>query len=192
LSPVWGTRIEDEKADESECSDELTDGDVVSSDEPVPIEMMDADGDAASEEEDVVSMDEMVELELVEDSRSEWASVYLTVLISSSKGVRKDTFFSAGNSGRAGAILRGIKSRAGLFVRMETRLCGCLYGIRMVADSFEEADVRADESVEAELGVEQLGGFEFKDLEKELSIESPRRGFCGRLSEAGAAALGAS
>lgn len=169
--------------------EELREGeDAVSSDE-LPSEMMDADGDSESPEE-TVSMDERVEVDETDDSRSECASVYRTVLISSSKGVRNDTFFSAGNSGRAGAILRGIKSRAGLFVRMETRLWGCLYGMRMVADSFDEADVRADESVEAELGVEQLGGFELKDLQKELSIERPRRGFCGRLlSEAGAAAL---
>jgi hypothetical protein len=63
--------------------------------------------------------------------------------------------------------------------------------MRMVADSFEEADVSADDSVEAEVGVEQLGGLEFDVFEKELSIESPRRGFWGR-SEPGAAELGAS
>lgn len=70
-----------------------------------------------------------------EDWRSECARVYLTVVISSSSGVRKDTRFSAGNMGRAGVvILRGSVERAGLFVRMEARLWGCLYGIELEAD----------------------------------------------------------
>jgi hypothetical protein len=60
-----------------------------------------------------------------------------------------------------------------------------------VADSFDEADVSADERVEAELGVEQVEGSKLDVLEKELSIERPRRGFWGR-SGAGAAELGAS
>jgi hypothetical protein len=60
-----------------------------------------------------------------EASRSECAKVYLTVVISSSSGVRKDTRFSAGNMGRAAAILRGTAA-AGRLVSMETRLCGCL------------------------------------------------------------------
>jgi hypothetical protein len=70
--------------------------------------------------------DEMVDRVEVEDSRSEWAIVYLVVVISSSSGVRKQTCFSAGNIGRVEAILRGIIERAGLFVRMEVRLWGCL------------------------------------------------------------------
>jgi hypothetical protein len=61
-----------------------------------------------------------------EASRSEWARVYLTVVISSSSGVRKDTRFSAGNMGREAAILRGIIDRAGLFASIDVRLCGCL------------------------------------------------------------------
>ena len=122
----------------------------------------------------VVAIDVSVELE---EARSECASVYLTVLISSSSGVRNETRFSAGNMGRAGAILRGIIDLAGLLARIEARLCGCLYGIEMVADSLE-ADVRVEESVDAELGVEALFAFE-----KLLSIES--RGFEGR-SRAGA------
>lgn len=89
---------------------------------------MASDSEAAKESElvDATSMDERVALELVEDSRSEWAMVYLVVLISSSSGVRKDTLFSAGNSGRAGAIFRGISCRAGLLLRIEARLWGCL------------------------------------------------------------------
>ena len=61
-----------------------------------------------------------------EASRSEWASVYLTVVMSSSSGVRKDTRFSAGNMGREAAILRSIIDRAGLFASIEARLWGCL------------------------------------------------------------------
>jgi hypothetical protein len=76
-----------------------------------------------SEEDVLEASEERVE---TEESRSECASVYLTVVISSSSGVRKDTRFSAGNMGREVAILRGIIDRAGLLARMETRLCGCL------------------------------------------------------------------
>jgi hypothetical protein len=61
-----------------------------------------------------------------EASRSECARVYLTVVISSSNGVRKDTRFSAGNMGRDAAILRGITEFDVLLVSIETRLCGCL------------------------------------------------------------------
>lgn len=61
-----------------------------------------------------------------EASRSECASVYLTVVISSSSGVRKETRFAAGNMGRELAILRGIIERAGLLASTETRLWGCL------------------------------------------------------------------
>jgi hypothetical protein len=66
------------------------------------------------------AMDVMVE---TEDSRSEWASVYRVVVISSSSGVLKDTRFSAGNMGRDDAILRGT---IWLLDRMETTLWGCL------------------------------------------------------------------
>ena len=64
----------------------------------------------------------MVELELKDDSRSECAMVYLVVVISSSSGVRKETLFSAGNSGRVAVILRGSKCRAGLLLSIELRL----------------------------------------------------------------------
>jgi hypothetical protein len=78
----------------------------------------------ALESDDVVdARDDRVETDA---SISEWASVYLTVVISSSSGVRKETRFSAGNMGREAAILRGIIDRAGLLARTETRLCGCL------------------------------------------------------------------
>ena len=73
---------------------------------------------------DVVDVrEERVELD---ESRSEWARVYLMVVISSSSGVRKETRFSAGNMGRFEAILRGIIERAGLLERIEARLWGCL------------------------------------------------------------------
>lgn len=57
-----------------------------------------------------------------EDSRSECAMVYLMFVISSSNGVRKETRFSAGNSGRAGAILRGASDWTRLLERIDLRL----------------------------------------------------------------------
>ena len=112
-----------------------------------------ASGSAEVESVDVDSRDVNVELE---DSRSELAQVYLTVLISSSSGVRKDTRFSAGNMGLE-VILRGTIR---LLERMELRLWGCLYGIVLLANSLE-ADVSVDEErVEAESGVHMLAGFE--------------------------------
>lgn len=102
---------------------------------------------------DVDSRDVKVELD---DSRSELAQVYLTVLISSSSGVRKDTRFSAGNMGRE-VILRGTIR---LLARMELRLWGCLYGIMQLADSLE-ADVSVEEErVEAESGSQMVVGVE--------------------------------
>lgn len=79
--------------------------------------------DASEAVDELVDMVEMVD---TDDSRSEWAMVYFVVVISSSSGVRKQTCFSAGNMGRLAAILRGIIERAGLFARIEVRLCGCL------------------------------------------------------------------
>lgn len=79
-------------------------------------------GGASDSSEDEVASDDMVE---TEDSRSEWRRVNLTVWISSSSGVRNDTFFSAGNSGLGLAIFRE-SSGAGPLERMERRLCGCL------------------------------------------------------------------
>ncbi len=108
-------------------------------------------------------MEDMVE---TDDSRSEWARVYLTVVISSSSGVRKDTRFVAGNMGREGAILRGESNLAGLLVRMDVKWWGCLYGMEMVADSLD-AEVSVEDRVDAESGV--LAQFA---LEKLLSMES--------------------
>jgi hypothetical protein len=84
---------------------------------------MDGKGSEFSESGDDVASEEMVE---EEELRSECARVYLTFLISSSSGVRNDTFFSAGNSGRAVVILRGSDDWAGLLRRIEVRLWGCL------------------------------------------------------------------
>lgn len=102
---------------------------------------------------DVDSSDVRVELD---DSRSELAQVYLTVLISSSNGVRKETRFSAGNMGLE-VILRGTIR---LLERIELRLWGCLYGIvLMLPEDSLEADVRVEEDrVEAESGVHMLAG----------------------------------
>lgn len=102
---------------------------------------------------DVDSSDVKVELD---DSRSELAQVYLTVLISSSNGVRKETRFSAGNMGLE-VILRGTIR---LLERIELRLWGCLYGIvLMLPEDSLEADVRVEEDrVEAESGVHMLAG----------------------------------
>lgn len=129
----------------------------------------------AEEFESDDSVEARVERVETEDSRSECAMMYLTLVISSSNGVRKDTRFSAGNMGLEEAILRGIIDLAGLLASIDVRLCGCLYGIDIVADSWEEA-VSADESVDAELGVvEVLVAFGML-----LSIES--LGFVGRSS----------
>lgn len=111
--------------------------------------------DMAEEFESDDSVEASVESVDVEDSRSECAMVYFVVLISSSSGVRKDTRFSAGNMGLEEVILRGMIDLAGLLASIETRLCGCLYGIDIVAESCE-ADVSADDRVEAELGVVAL------------------------------------
>jgi hypothetical protein len=78
---------------------------------------------AALESESVEASVERVDTDA---SRSECARVYLTVVISSSSGVRKDTRFSGGNMGRDAAILRGIIECTGLLASIETRLCGCL------------------------------------------------------------------
>lgn len=79
------------------------------------------------------------------DSISECARVYLVFLISSTRGVRKETFFSAGNRGRPD-ILRESTLRIGLFANIECKLCDIEYG--MVAEFVVEA-----EDTELELGV---------------------------------------
>jgi len=93
------------------------------------------EGCAAEEFDSNDSVEASVDRVEVEDSRSECAMVYFTVVISSSSGIRNETRFSAGNMGLEEAILRGIIDLAGLLASIEARLCGCLYGIDMVADS---------------------------------------------------------
>ena len=80
------------------------------------------DADAFESVVAVDATDETVDKVEMDDSRSEWANVYVVVVISSSSGVRKQTCFSAGNMGRLEDMLRGIIERAGLFARMEVRL----------------------------------------------------------------------
>lgn len=82
--------------------------------------------------ETVEAMEDRVELD---EAKSEWASVYRTVVISSSRGLLKETRFSAGNMGRVEAILRGATARAGLLERMEVTWWGCLYGTTLTAES---------------------------------------------------------
>ena len=123
LSPIrapfgWGELPSEEKAGWTESEEGGAEGDFVLMDKVVV-------GSVSESSEDAVASDE------TEDSRSDCAlacraeRVYLTVLISSSSGVRNETLFSAGNSGRAEAILRDANG-AGPFLRMERRLCGCL------------------------------------------------------------------
>lgn len=94
-------------------------GGVSSDSEAEPSEL----SEARESDDTVEASEETVETEA---SMSEWASVYLTVVISSSSGVRNETRFSAGNMGRDAAILRGIIDLAGLLASTDTRLCGCL------------------------------------------------------------------
>lgn len=95
-----------------------TEGEDGTSDEVVSIDM---DGSEASDS--VEASEEMVELD---DSSSECATVYFVVVISSSSGVRNETFFSAGNSGLDEVIFRGASERARLLERIEVKLWGCL------------------------------------------------------------------
>jgi len=66
--------------------------------------------------------------------------IYLTVLISSSSGDRKDTRFTAGNIGRPRDFLGESVDCTGLFVRIDDNVRESLYGIRVVAESVDEAE----------------------------------------------------
>lgn len=101
-----------------EGEDVLSEGGVISMDAVA--------SDAVSESEEEVEEEASEEMVEQDDSMSECAMVYLTVLISSSSGVRKETLFSEGKNGRAEAILRVAIMGARLFRRMEVTLCGCL------------------------------------------------------------------
>src|SRR6266536_2526062 len=80
---------------------------------------------------------------------SECFHTYLVVRISSSNGLRNDTFFSTGKMGRLWLtdILRRSEVGIGLFTRMEETVCDALYGITPPSEKVE-----ADE-MEDELGV---------------------------------------
>lgn len=130
------------------------------------------------------------EVRLASGIMSECAMVYLTVTISSSSGIRNETRFVAGNSGRLeDAILRVRTSAMGLLDSMDGRLCASLYGIRMVTDSVDDAD-EADvaDAVDAELGVLAsscigVGGVDRGRVSRELMSES--RGLEGAVVDAG-------
>ena len=134
FSPVRGPlgRGEDSReakfeVDDDSTGDEATSGEDASAVEDGVERVREIDDD----EEDpdfagaFVSTEDRVEVEPV-DSMSECARVNFTVLISSSRGVRKETRFSAGKRGRAEVIFRGIICRIGPLDSMEARLCGCL------------------------------------------------------------------
>jgi hypothetical protein len=82
-------------------------------------------------------------------SMSECFHTYLVVRISSSNGLRNDTFLSTGKMGRLWLtdILRRSTVGIGLFTRMEETVCDTLYGITPGSEKVE-----ADE-MEEELGV---------------------------------------
>lgn len=128
FSPVRGPlgRGEDSREAKLEVDatgDEETSGEDASADEDWT--------ESDSEDEDpelggvFASTEESVDVDPM-DSISECARVNFTVLISSSRGVRKDTRFSAGKRGRVEVIFRGIICRVGPLDRIEARLCGCL------------------------------------------------------------------
>jgi len=129
FSPVRGPHSRggdsvEENTGELDCSDgDEAEGDGVENglDEVVDSESVDVEGDGdldsgldstdsteASEELEDVDMEdesrERVEFLDVSISISEWAKVYLELVISSSSGVRNDTFLVGGKKGRKGAI----------------------------------------------------------------------------------------
>jgi hypothetical protein len=118
--------LENEAEGSLDSDDEEVDSDVVTSDESESVDRERVDVDC-------------------DDSISEWASIYFSVRISSTRGVLNDTFFSAGNLGRPD-ILRESTRSIGLFDSIEFKLWEIWYGI------VAELVVEADESEEA-LGV---------------------------------------
>jgi hypothetical protein len=107
----------DRDQDEGESKDGLDSDDV----ELFAVKVNDDDSDDSDNSDDSTEATEDVEASI-----SECAKVYLTVLISSSRGVRNDTFFVAGNIGREAVILRGCSDCTGLLVSIEGRLCESL------------------------------------------------------------------
>lgn len=107
----------DKGQDEGESKDGLDSDDV----ELCAVKVNDDDSDDSDNSDDSTEATEDVEASI-----SECAKVYLTVLISSSRGLRNDTFFVAGNIGREAVILRGCSDCARLLVSIEGRLCESL------------------------------------------------------------------
>ena len=129
FSPVRGPLCRGELSAELGFSSDSCRGDMLALDELLDV-LTSSEWCEADVSEAVVAVDEatdeMVDRVEMDDSRYEWAMVYLVVVISSSSGVRKHTCFSTGNMGRLDDMLRGMMERAGLFLRTEVRLWGCL------------------------------------------------------------------
>jgi hypothetical protein len=113
--------------------------------------------------------------EMSEDITSELASVYLVFTISSSKGVRNDTFFSAWKRGRIDILRRLARGWSGLLASTEFRTCDMEYGI--VAEFKVDAELTDDELgvLESRASASSVG---FAAGWTELSIAS--RGRVGR------------
>lgn len=116
--PADDVELDDAEIDKDNDEGEGKEGSDSDNVEPLAVQVDDADK--------VDSDDSTEETDGVEASISECAKVYLTVLISSSRGVRNDTFLVAGNIGREAVILRGCSDCAGLLVSIEGRLCTSL------------------------------------------------------------------
>lgn len=125
-----------------------------------------------------------VDTESDDISSSEWATVYLVVWISSSKGARNETRFCGGNIGRL-VVVDILTHGNGLLRRMDRTLYDSLYGIRTVADSADdEESVEVADSTDAELGVRAAdveSGDDDSVIVDVLTEESiARRGLIGR------------
>jgi hypothetical protein len=121
-----------------------------------------------------MEMEEPVSEESSISPMSECAMVNLVFTISSSKGVRKDTFFSAGNRGRIDILRMLALGWRGLFASTECRTWEIEYGI--VAEFKVEAELTDDE-----LGVLESSTSTSSESEvdcTELSMHS--RGLVGR------------
>ena len=110
--------LDDAEIDKDKDKGEGKDGLDSDNEESFAVKVNDGDSDDSDDSTEAT--------EDVKASISECAKVYLTVLISSSRGVRNDTFFVAGNIGREAVILRGCSDCAGLLVSIEGRLCESL------------------------------------------------------------------
>lgn len=122
LSPIRGALGRGELSTDEKAELDGSEGAWVDGEDGMSAEALSTERDDSEAADSVGASEERVE---VDDSSSECATVYVTVVISSSSGVRKETRFSAGNRGRE-AILRGASERAGLLERIEVRLWGCL------------------------------------------------------------------